>query len=191
MTTNDLALPAVKTSARRVLVAVLVALVVAAAALTWWVASRPAPSDVRPAVGQDGSYTVGTIPGDGRAAVKAAARSLPVALSYDYRTLDAGLAKATKAMTSSFANEFRATFDKTARPLATSSQAVTSASVRGAGLVRVAGDRAVVLAYVDQVLVSSKDSKDKGSPVKLSQNRVKVELRRVDGTWKIDAINPF
>jgi hypothetical protein len=179
------------TSTRRLLVPVLVVLVVAAAALTWWVATRPAAEAVEPAVQQDGSYTVGTIPGDGHEAVEAAVAALPIVLSYDFRTLDEGLDSAAGQMTDSFAGEFCDTFDKTVRAMATSKKAVTNASVRGAGVVRADNDKAVVLAYVDQVLVSGKQAKGANAPVKVSQSRVLVELRRDDGDWRIDAINPF
>jgi hypothetical protein len=191
-TTLDRELTISKTSRRSAVVPALVVLVLTAALLTWWLASRPAPVDVLPAVEQDGSYTVGTIPGDGEAAVKAAAAALPEALSYDFRTLDNDLNNATGHMTGSFAKEFRTTFDKTARPLALAKQAVMNASVRGAGLVHMDGDRhAVVLLYVDQLLVSSNTAKGDPAPVKVSQNRVVVELRLVGGTWKLDAINPL
>jgi Mce-associated membrane protein len=172
--------------------ALLLALVVAAAALTGFLATRGEPTATHPLVRTDGSYRVGSLPDDeAAAAVRAAARAVPAALSYDYRTLDKGLDSATKLMTGSFATEFRTTFDKTARPLAIREQAVTRTLVRGAGLVRLDGkDKATCLVYVDQLLVSSKDNRA-AAPEHVQQNRVTVQLRREGGAWKVDGIDPF
>ena len=150
------------------------------------------PKSVKPTVSADGRYRVGTI-GDApaTAAVKAATKALPVALSYDYRSLDKSLAAATKLMTPAFAKEFSTTFDKTTRAMAVQKQAITSALVRGAGVVGLVHDgKATVLVYLDQVLVSSK-AKKANDPLKVSQNRVHVSLRKVDGSWLVSGIEPF
>ena len=89
---------------------------------------QPAPASTRPAVGADGRYRVGTLPD--RDAVRAAVTALPLALSYDYRAPERTLAAATSTMTPDFADEFRATFDATVRPLAVKEKAVTQAKVR-------------------------------------------------------------
>lgn len=118
---------------RRILVPALVVLVVAAAGLLAWVATRPDPDATRPLSAKDGVYTDGTIPGDGQHAVVEAVTAIPLALSYNYATLDKGLDEAVAHMTGSFAQEFRSTFDKTAGRLATSRKAVAQATVRAAG----------------------------------------------------------
>jgi hypothetical protein len=118
-------------------------------------------------------------------------KALPLALAYDYRSLDKSLDAATALMTTGFATKFRATFDKTTRSLATEKQAITNALVRAAGLVgTVRGDKATVLVYLDQVLVASK-AKKATDPLKVSQNRVHVSLRKVDGRWRVSDIEPF
>lgn len=178
--------------ARRILIVVLVGLVLASAALTVRVVRHEDPAVVTPKGLADGGYRVGTV-GDeeSTAAVKAAAKALPVALSYDYRSLDESLEEGTALMTPGFAEEFRATFDKTTRSLATQKQAVTRALVRAAGLVgKVQDGKATVLVYLDQVLVSSK-AKKAGDPLKVSQNRVHVTMREVDGRWRVADIEPF
>lgn len=150
------------------------------------------PKAVKPTVSADGKYRVGTT-GDAAAtsAVKAATKALPVALSYDYRSLDKSLAAATKLMTPAFAKDFTTTFDKTTRTMAVEKKAITSALVRGAGIVgSVEGSKATVLVYLDQVLVSSK-AKKASDPLKVSQNRVHVSLRKVDGKWLVSNIEPF
>src|SRR5262249_11794730 len=104
------------------------------------------PRHVTATVNADGSYRVGTTAStDANAAVKAAVKALPAALSYDYRKLDAGEAAAAKLMTSSFGKKYEKTFEATTRPMATQKQAITSALVRGAGIVgKVANGRATV-----------------------------------------------
>jgi len=170
--------------------AVLATLVVLAGVLTFWLSQRSGPDDVVPAVGDDGSYTVGTIPEAGDGPVKAAAEAMPVALSYDFRSLDDSLAQATALMTDGFADDFKATFTKTVVAMAGDKKAITKALVRGAGLIDQDGDHASCLVYVDQVLVSG-EAKDPTQPVKVTQNRVRVSLTRVDGDWKIAGIEPF
>ena len=51
-------------------------------------------------------------------------------------------------------------------------------------------NRATVLVYLDQVLVASKDKKA-SDPLKVSQNRVRVTLRKLDGHWRVSGIEPF
>jgi hypothetical protein len=66
--------------------AVLAGLVVLAAIFLGWLVARPADDAVKPRIGEDGSYAVGTMPGDERA-VQTATEVLSAALSYDYRIL--------------------------------------------------------------------------------------------------------
>ncbi|MFL6062626.1 MAG: hypothetical protein ACJ72E_15470 [Marmoricola sp.] len=147
---------------------------------------------VSPTVAADGSYTTGSLPDpDAQAAVKAAVTALPVAVAFDYRTLDTSLAKATALMTKTFATHFKQVFQTTTVPTATAKKAITSALVRGAGIVGpVHGGKALVVVYLDQVLVSSKDKKA-GDPIKVGQNSVHVSMVKVGGTWKVDDIEPF
>lgn len=177
---------------RRTTVIALVVLVLLAAAGTVFLASRPAPKNAVPSVSTDGAYHVGTLPdADGKAAVQAAVEAMPVALSYNYSSLDQGLADARSHMTPAFGAEFADTFTRTAKPQATAQRAVANALVRGAGLVSLDGDRAVCVLYVNQVLASSTTMDEKKSPVKLTQSRVRVGLSQQGGEWLVDAIEPF
>ncbi|MCW2787096.1 MAG: hypothetical protein JWP74_3613 [Marmoricola sp.] len=153
--------------------------------------SADAPN-ITPKLNADGSYRVGTVgDADAVSAVKAATKALPVALSYDYRSLDKTEKSATALMTSSFASTFTRTFDATTRSMAIQKQAITSALVRGAGIIGPVHDgHALVLIFLDQVLVSSKDKKA-SDPLNVSQNRVHVSMVQVKGTWKISDIEPF
>ena len=168
---------------------VLASLVVLAAILLVWLVARPTGDPVKPRIAEDGSYVVGTIP-DGERPVRTATEVLSTALSYDYRTLGDGMDTATQQMTDSFAEEFRATFDKTAGKMAPEEQAVSVSLVRGAGLVESNEDHATCLVFLDQLLVASKDKASK-APITASKNRVLVTLRKEDGDWKVDGIEPF
>ncbi|CAB4734694.1 MAG: hypothetical protein F2667_14745 [Actinobacteria bacterium] len=179
---------------RRALVTVLVVLLAAAAGVTGWLwTDRPAdPTDRAPVLSDAGAYAVGSLPDGLDAAVEAAATTLPLALTYDYRTLDDGLERATAGMTDEFAEQFRTTFEGSAAELAADKKAVTNAVVRAAGLVRTeGGGRVLCLVYVDQVLVSSATMQDAERPVDVNQTRVLVGVTDVDGTWLVDSIQPF
>ncbi|WP_182379979.1 hypothetical protein [Nocardioides sp. WS12] len=170
---------------------VLLAVVLVVAAAVGWFATRDEPTHKEPAAEKDGSYVIGSLPEDGEKPVGACAQGLATALSYDHRSLAEGLDRATALMTDEFGKRFRDTFEKTTTKDATAKKVVTRAVVRGAGLATSDGDAATCLAFLDQVLVRS-DGIDKGSePVKVSQNRVTVTLRQVDGTWLVDDIEPF
>ncbi len=160
-------------------------------ALTGCGSSNPQPT-VTPKLNADGSYRVGTVGNaDEVAAVKAATKALPIALSYDYRSLDTSLSRATALMTTAFAAKFRTTFNATTRTMAVDKQAITSALVRGAGIVGpIQNGRALVIVFLDQVLVSSKDKKA-SDPLSVSQNRVHVSLVKEKGQWRVSDIEPF
>ncbi|GAA4116154.1 hypothetical protein GCM10022215_15640 [Nocardioides fonticola] len=181
----------------RVVLVVLTLAVIAAgivAARAW----SERPTDVRDraprsASSEDG-YRVGTLPDRLDEAVEAAATTLPLALSYDYRSLEPGVAAATAGMTDTFAADYRRTFTGSAARLARQERAVTNAVVRAAGLVRTEGsDRALCLVYLDQTLVSSRttEAKKDRTPTQVAQNRVLVGVRLVDGRWLVDSISPF
>ena len=173
---------------RRVTI-VLAGLVVGAGILLVWLVARPTGDPAKPRIAEDGSYLVGTIPDDDRS-VRTATEVLSTALSYDYRKLGDGMDTATRQMTDSFAKEFRATFDKTAGKMAPQEHAVSKSLVRGAGLVDSDGDHATCLVFLDQLLLASEDKAAK-APITVSKNRVLVKLKKDDGAWQVDGIEPF
>jgi Mce-associated membrane protein len=177
---------------RSVLLVLVLLALVAAGTFVWL--HETAPDDpVRSPRSADASagYGPGTVDPDLDGATTTAVEALPLALGYDYRSLDKGLARATALMSKEFAGEFTRTFNGSAAALARSKKVVTRATVRAAGLVRASDKEATCLVYVDQVLVSSRTLKDSESPVRVSQNRVLVGLVRSGDTWKVDSIRPF
>lgn len=175
----------------RPVIALLVA-VLLAGALTGWLATRSGPSAHRPALDDEAAYTAGTVEEAPDGSLQAVADLLPVVLTYDHRTLDDDLAAAKGALTAAYAKEYETTFEATVRPLATSARSASQAQVRATGLISSSGeDEAVVLAFVDQVLVASKDAKAGQDPVKVSQIRVRVDVERGDDGWRIAGIDPL
>ncbi|KAA1421916.1 hypothetical protein F0U44_06520 [Nocardioides humilatus] len=138
-----------------------------------------------------GDYVPGSVPGDSGEAVDVAVEALPLALAYDYRSLRKGLDAATALMTDDFGKEFRRTFESSAADLARTQHAVTTATVRAAGVVRVEKDHVLCLVYVDQLLVSSTTVKDEDAPVRVSQNRVLVGVTEDGDGWRVDSIDPI
>ena len=172
-----------------VLVAVVLALgVLCACGWLVYLQNRPSPAAQQPVVSDAGIYTPGTISDStGHSAVQAAVWHLPQVLSYDYRTLDADLAKSLPALTPGFAAQFTSTFTTVVRPVATKNKAVVKALVRAAGLASRSGDSVSVLVFIDEALVSSGGA----TAPKISQDRVKVTLLRSNNRWLIDSITPL
>jgi len=178
---------------------ILLVLVLAAGVLTGWLAiddpDTSGPSNVVSAAAvvptiKDGVYTVGSIPDpDAKAALQAAVDAVPAALSYDYRSLDKSLARALSLMTPGFGKEFRETFEAVVRSTATADEVVASALVRAAGLTTaVKGGKVTCLVYVDQVTLATKGQKP---PQSYDQVSVRVNLEKVDGTWKVSDLEPI
>lgn len=178
-------------ASRRVLPLLIVLVLLASGLSVVLALTRPNPQPPADLPGSGiGAYEVALLAGEGGPGIEAMVRVLPVVLGYDYRDLNAGLAKSKALMTPQFAREFAAAFKSSARPLAIREQAVVEARVRGAGLVRVVGATVVGLAYVDQVLVEG-DSLDAGDESRvLSRNRVLVRLLEVSDSWVISNISP-
>lgn len=176
----------------RWLVVLFLALACVGAGVLVWQLSRPIPDvSVRPELAADGSYRAGSVEGRDRDAAQAAVDAVPLALSYDYAALDRTLTAATSRMTEAFAEEFRTTFATSVRPLAVQKQAVSQARVRAAGIVSEEAGTVVVLVYVDQVLVSSREMTQVEGPVKVGQTRVQVRMVRIGDAWKVDDLQPL
>ncbi len=155
--------------------------------------TRPDPTTRNVLPGRaDAAYAPAAFEGAPGEALAAAVASLPIALSYDYRDLDASLAAATATMTGAFAEKYTDVFDRRARPVALQREAVTEALVRGAGVVRAPeGKRVVIVVFIDQLQLQAKDLEPGGEPRTLNRVAVRVALARRAGEWKIDDIRPM
>lgn len=180
------------TSGARV-VPVLIVLVFLGSALSLGLAlSRPDPGPPTDLPGStSGPYVPVPLAGPGASAIASMGEVLPSVLGYDYRSLDRGLTEATAVMTRSFADDYRALFDSSARRLITRQRSVIEAQVKGIGQVRVLDDDTVLgLAYVDQVLVRGKSLSSDAEPRVQGRFRVLVELVAANGGWKIANMSP-
>lgn len=139
------------------------------------------------------AYADGRQADEGRAGALAAARkAAPAVLSYDHRHLDRDFALARGHLTGPFLEEYRRTTTKVVAPTAKKYQGVVTASVvtppgggsPAASVVSASPDRAVVLLFVNQVTRSSRVD---GPRVDL--NRVRMELTRTSGGWKVSAVD--
>ncbi|MER6936240.1 hypothetical protein ABTX24_26235 [Nocardioides sp. NPDC127514] len=173
----------------RLQVALAVLVVVAGGVLAWPLLQAPEDKPSRPVAKASGAYHPGSVPA-GQEALEVATKTLPAALTYDYRELDESLEAATRSMTPAFAKEFSGTYHDTVGKLAAQKQAVTKAIVRGGGVLSTDDEKATTLLFVDQVLVTSNSSKN-SAPVVVAQSRVVVELRKNGSTWQVSDLKPF
>jgi Mce-associated membrane protein len=113
---------------------------------------------------------------DSRSALTAATNAAQVIFSYDYRSFDAGVAKAKP-----YAKEYA---DTTAslKATATQEQAVVQAQVSAASVVESAGDHVDLLLYLNQYRRNTNIDGEK-----VDQNRVVLTVVRVGGEWRVSA----
>lgn len=121
-----------------------------------------------------------------RAAALAAAEAHAVAiLSYDHRRLDRDFARARRLLTGPFARDYARTTEKVVRPTAEQVKAVVTADVATAAVVRSpSADRVVVLLFVNQTTTSTRLDGPK-----IDLNRVRMTMSRVDGAWRVSAVD--
>ena len=118
---------------------------------------------------------------DGRSAMTAATTAAQVIFSYDYRTFDAGVAKAKPYLTGDFAKEYTQT-TASLKATAQQEQAVVQAQVSAASVVEVSGDQVDLLLYLNQYRRNTNIDGEK-----VDQNRVVLTVIRVGGAWKVSA----
>lgn len=111
--------------------------------------------------------------------------NLVAALSYDYRHMDRDLNRALSGLTPRFGADYRRLFQTTISPTAAKYRGVVTAELVAVGLESSGGGHATVLAFVDQTTTT----RVLPAP-RVDASRVQVKLLRVDGKWRIDAIDP-
>jgi len=118
---------------------------------------------------------------DSRAAMSAATAAAQVIFSYDYRTFDAGVAKAKPYLTGDFAKEYAQT-TASLKATAQQEQAVVQAQVSAASVVESTGDHVELLVYLNQYRRNTNITGEK-----VDQNRVVLTLVQTGGAWKVSA----
>jgi Mce-associated membrane protein len=108
--------------------------------------------------------------------------------SFDFARLDENEKAARDVITPEFAAEFDRLFGEV-RARAPQQQAVVSATVTRTAVKEITGDRAVLIAFVDQQ--ATRAAPDAQSQQLAAAGRLAVTGQRVDGHWKIAAVTPL
>ncbi|MEV7687054.1 hypothetical protein ACFW1F_11110 [Streptomyces bungoensis] len=125
-------------------------------------------------------------------ALAAARKAAPVVLSYDYRHLDRDFSRARALLTGHFRDQYGKTTKAVVAPTATKYHGVVKATVAtpadgaapAASVVSAAPDRAVVLLFVDQITSSTQVPQPR-----LDLNRVRMTLTRTSDGWKVSGVD--
>ncbi|GAA2886922.1 hypothetical protein GCM10010472_51510 [Pseudonocardia halophobica] len=102
--------------------------------------------------------------------------------SYDYTRLDQNEAAAREVITPEFGQQFDQLFGEV-RKLAPEQQAVVTATISQAAVESIAGDRAVLVVFLDQQ--ATRAASDQAGQQVAAAGRLTVTGQLVDGTWKI------
>jgi Mce-associated membrane protein len=120
------------------------------------------------------------------AALSAARSSVRTILSYDYRTIDADIAKAKADTTGVFSGQYASTAHQLLSE-ASQVKAIVQATVGSAGVVSADGNNVVILLFVDQASV--RKTPGKATPTtRIDQSRVRVTMTMVNGRWLVSAL---
>lgn len=119
------------------------------------------------------------------AVIKRADAAMGVLWSYDYRRLKAGRLAASKLVTKEFEKQYASVFASINR-LAPEVRAVVTATVTQSAVQQLQGDRAVVLVFLRQ-----QATKQATGQVSRAGARLRVQMRLVNGDWKVAAVTPF
>lgn len=108
--------------------------------------------------------------------------------SFDFARLDENRNAAREVITPAFAEQFERLFAEV-QARAPQQQAVVSATVTLSAVKELRGDRAVLVAFVDQQ--ATRAAPDAQSQQLAAAGRLTVIGERVDGRWKIAAVTPL
>jgi Mce-associated membrane protein len=112
--------------------------------------------------------------------------ALQTIYSYDFARLDENERAARAVITPEFADQFNQLFAQV-RQLAPQQQAVVTATVTVSAVKEITGDRAVLVAFMDQQ--ATRAAASGGQPTQFSAaGRLTVTGQKVDGRWKIAAV---
>lgn len=124
-------------------------------------------------------------------ALVAATSAAQKALSWDYRTLDADIAraKAVGTPTGAYLNDYaRTTADlrKEAEPL----KAIAQTTVQSGSVISASRQRVVVLLFADQAAILQQPG-SKTPDTKIAQYRIQMAMVKQHGRWLVDTMKPL
>jgi Mce-associated membrane protein len=123
----------------------------------------------------------------GGEALAAAKQVAPDLLSYDYRSIEEDLARATRHTTGELTDHYKELTTSLVSKAKTQ-KTVQTVAVAGAGVERAARDRVEVLLFVDTVTV--KEIPGQGEPrQQVTHNRARFVMVRQDGHWLVSALS--
>lgn len=120
------------------------------------------------------------------AALAAGKRAVQDVLAYDYRSINADIAKATADTTGTFRQQYTQTAD-TLRQQAGAVKAIVQATVGTAGVVDAQPGRVILLLFVDQASVKQL-ANSKSPTTRIDQDRVRMTMSLVHGKWLVSAL---
>jgi len=119
---------------------------------------------------------------DRKAASTAARTAVVDVLSYDYRTLDADLARGQQGLAPGFRQEYARITATSVRPVAVRQQVVTTATVPATSIVSATRESVEVLMFVDQLTTSAEQKNV------VNVSRVQVTMVRSGDRWLVSEL---
>ena len=150
-------------------VVILGALVVVLAATVLWEILQTMNNNAATAAGQDAQN-----------AARTAAQTI---LSYDYRNVNADMTKAEALTTGTFRQEYEASAPRLLG-MVKQAQGVVTANVWQVGIVSESPSQVTVLVFVDQTRTEASNQTPS-----LSQNRVRMVMQKVGGSWLVGQLS--
>lgn len=117
-----------------------------------------------------------------RAAEEVAARFATAFVTYDYRNLDASLARIKGDATTKFANQYQKLFQTGVKTLITETQAQSKGTVTDVFLQDVGDDAATALTVVNVA------RQGKGGRIPVAGTYLELDLVKQSGRWKVDNV---
>ncbi|HVT64117.1 MAG TPA: hypothetical protein VHD81_03115 [Mycobacteriales bacterium] len=121
------------------------------------------------------------------AALAAAKQETAVALTYDYRTLDADFQRAEAGMSRKFRANYAQTAASSVAPLAQKTHAITTGTVAAGGVVSATPTTARILVFANQTV----ENKLLNATSRLDRSVIEVTMVKENGRWVIDNLQPF
>jgi Mce-associated membrane protein len=120
-------------------------------------------------------------------AVSAARQAARDILSYDYRSLQADIAKAKSETTGLFAKQYAGSADTLLAQAAQLRAIVQATPASPPAIVSATADEVVVLVFIDQASVKQ-PAGQKTPATRIDQSRVRMTMTKVGGAWKVSQL---
>ena len=122
--------------------------------------------------------------GDALVAATSAAQKV---LSFDYRTINADVARAKATATGGFLTEYELTSASLVKQVGPA-KAIVQASVQSGSVISASKSQVVVLLFVDQASVRQ-DSGQKTPVTRIDQARVQMTMQKQHGRWLVSKLS--